>query len=912
MPKAYWRHCCGGSLPEDDDPDSAPAWNRFVVSVLGYVYPSVADMDDVRRALERIRREPRNHTSSTSRHFEEIVAELDADACVRWLPVLLECAAGERNSENEYLPTVVQRYRVLAPAICRIAVTLLNSGRVENNLNTTLDALEYLFAVGGQRITIRADIPFQDLSAALASSTFVKSALIERRLALLDVESRGERRVVSTAIDPLRFGDEPSAERVFISDDLNAACERILSATSPRTRRIAYEIAREICWTFDDQEERQGAVEKVAKAIRKTGDKELIAETSMGLRKRLRGRISRFRHNDMYRYSYKLRRLKRDARAIYRRAQDFLLFIRKAQRIRNADERRILEWGVRSSLNEPGRKTIDELRGDYGSTVAGWFEHGYGAFWRKYDIKQEDYRTYSAIAGLAGLALEAERGPISATPEEARKAFAYAFCSLNNFPDWTAHLVNEHPDTFRQVFSALLEEELDVESGDRDIPSSSLSHVAHGGVGIRAVAAPLLLRVVQSHPPRKTSDLELAVQVVARAGVGETDEIRRLFREGFERASAEFDFASAWIWLDALFIVDADEAWSALSGFFRDRWSGAAGSLLVAFLGRERRHVARAEEWQLERNNLPSNADTLGHLVKASYLAWPPERDPRHEDVYSPDVADRASEMRRYYLEWLVQLNSSAALKTLDWLLADPELSSHRETFLYNRDRLIRASSRRPEFTPMQTVEFLNDLSKAPTSVREFRELVVRYVKALLYKLAYSDDDEAAVFRRGAGLEYDLRNWLAGRLREAGSRYFTVVREQEVALENRPDLRIHARERTLGNVSVEIKLADKEHWKGDELLDKIESQLVNQYLNEAGTHTGIYLLASGSPLDGADKESKSKKKVFSKSVKGEPVSFAQLVAMATERAGALNGSLGGDKAVEVLSVDFCAKPDLAP
>ncbi|MDZ4380784.1 MAG: hypothetical protein U0942_05550 [Parvibaculum sp.] len=898
--------------PEHEDPESAPAWNTFVVSVLGYVYPSAAEMDDVRCALERIRREPRNHTSSTSRHFEEVVAELDVDACVQWLPVLLDCAAGERNSQNDYLPTVVPKYRVLAPAICRIAAILLTRDRVKDNLDIILDALEYLFAVSGQRITIRSDIPFQDLSAALASSTFVKSALVERRIALLDKEGRSEHRVVFSVMHPLQFGDGNSAARVFFFNDLNAACERIMFAVSPRARRIAYEIAREIFRMFEDQEERQSAVGEVTKTIRGTGDKELIAETSMGLRKRLRGLVYRFRHNDMYRYSYKLRRFKHNARAIYRRAQDFLLFIRKAPRIRNADERRILEWEVRNSLNEPGRKTIDDLRGDYGSTIANWFEHGYSAFWRRYDIKQEDYRTYSAIAGLAGLALEAERGPISATPEEARRAFSYAFCSLNNFPDWTAHLVDMHPGPFRQVFSSLLKEELHVESGDQDISSSSLSHVAHGGIGIRAVAAPMLLRAVQSQPPRKTSNLELAVQVVARAGVGDAEETRTLFREGFERAATEFDFASAWIWLDALFVVDADEAWTVLSGFFRNRWNGAAGSLLVQFLGRERRHVARAEEWQFERNSLPRNAGVLGHLVKASHLAWPPERDPHHEDVYSPGVADRASKMRRYYLEWLVQLNSSAALEALDLLLADPELFSHRETFLYNRDRLIRASSRRPEFTPAKTVEFLNDLSKAPTSVWEFRELVVRYMKALLYKLAHSDDDEAAVFRRGAGLEYDLRNWLAGRLREAGSKYFTVIREQEVALENRPDLRIHARDRTLGNVSVEIKLADKDHWKGDELLDKIESQLVDQYLNEAGTHTGIYLLASGSPSDGAGKESKSKKKVFSKSVNGEPVSFAQLVAMATERAGALNGSLGGDKAVEVLSVDFCAKPDLAP
>lgn len=57
-------------------------------------------------------------------------------------------------------------------------------------------------------------------------------------------------------------------------------------------------------------------------------------------------------------------------------------------------------------------------------------------------------------------------------------------------------------------------------------------------------------------------------------------------------------------------------------------------------------------------------------------------------------------------------------------------------------------------------------------------------------------------------------------MREIGSSHYEVIREQEVAVENRPDLRVHSRNPEFGLISVAIKLADADHWNGDTLVNK--------------------------------------------------------------------------------------------
>ncbi|MEZ5812979.1 MAG: hypothetical protein R3D45_16340 [Rhizobiaceae bacterium] len=303
------------------------------------------------------------------------------------------------------------------------------------------------------------------------------------------------------------------------------------------------------------------------------------------------------------------------------------------------------------------------------------------------------------------------------------------------------------------------------------------------------------------------------------------------------------------------------------------------------------------------------NPAVLEHMTRASYLVWLPSRDPRHEDVYSPDIEDKATDRRRWYLNTLTGLNTKEAFDALDRLASDPLLVEHRDTFLFQRDKMVRSSARRPTLSINESIAFLNTLTKSPTTVDEFRALVKRHIIALLEQLHHSDDDESYLFRRGGATEDDLRNWLSGRMREIGKEHYEVIREQEVATENRPDLRIHARRAELGLISVEIKLADK-GWTGDVLVDKVKSQLADQYMYENGSHTGYYLLANAARPKKREVHPRTNKVVrpaFSKKVAGKTVDFEGLIKAVTENASTVTAGLSGDKVVEVISVDLSEK-----
>ncbi|WCR03948.1 hypothetical protein [Paracoccus saliphilus] len=282
----------------------------------------------------------------------------------------------------------------------------------------------------------------------------------------------------------------------------------------------------------------------------------------------------------------------------------------------------------------------------------------------------------------------------------------------------------------------------------------------------------------------------------------------------------------------------------------------------------------------------------------------------KHETVYSPGKEDHAESNRRNYINMLAAIQTPDVVSAFERLAKSKVLSSYRDTFLYQIELMKRGAGRRPEILPDEAIQFLNDQSKPPSTVEEFRKLCQTHLETLLERLHTSDDDESAFFRRGEAKEGDLRNWLAARLRDVGERYYTVVREQEVAGEKRPDLRMHSRVDALGKVSVEIKLADMKHWTGDELVNTPGEQLSKQYLFEPSSHTGIYVLVNAArprKLE-KDKTKKVKRSAFRKTVAGKAVNFEELVARVGEKCAAVNEGLADGKMVAAVTRDISEKP----
>jgi hypothetical protein len=891
--------------PEHEDTQSAPSWNLFVASALCYTVPAGVPILDAIALTDRLRREARNYASATSHYLEEFVARLTVPEIGNWLRIFLLFAKGQRDSNRDMMPARIPRFKSLGQAICHCINTLLLEDPAVIPRALLLEALEFAFSLARNPDYSLRETGFPALARTLRALPDLKHDLITMRMALFSQGQKNEYWIAHQAIDPLKLDRSGDGYEIFTAEDVRRLVDLMSDSPTGRERELAFTCARQLADQIRSQSERDEARLILRRYARRYGGRDL---------KRAYGRLapfwrftSRFRHGHQYTIRRWARSQIEKISSGYWKVYNTLVIMRRRRRLSNGLEKGILVWAVRKSPNALGTNVIVGAVGRYGEWISQLFTAGFKRYWRDNDISYADRDTYGARVGLTGLALETPEALGQLPDQLVERAFRYGFANLNSFPDWLFPLALLKRQLFTSVATSILEEDIG-SGGDKEFASDGFSRIAYSSSDIRELIAPPLFQLLlTSGVPENKRDLEIAVSIVAHSSAINPTVLAPFLQQNFTAAVSSFRMSDAWIWLDALFCVEPASAWVAWTTAFGHDWTPSSKALFVRYMGRESPSYTRAEERDAERNNLATDTEVLRVLVKAAYLVWPPTNDPVREDTYSPDIADKATSKRSYYLNALTTLGSEQALACLDALAADPDLRGHRDTFLYQRDKMIRASVRRDLLPASEAITFLNSFSKTPTSIEEFRALVKRQLVALLEKLHHFDDDEGFLFRSGRGKEDDIRNWLSGRMREIGAQHYEVIREQEVAVENRPDLRVHSRNPELGLISIEIKMADEPHWTGDILIDKIQTQLADQYMFENGSHTGFYLLVNGANPRVRVIHPKTRavlRKAFAKRVAGKTVNFLGLIEQANAKALAVTATLSGNKVVEVISVDL--------
>ncbi|MGO6685590.1 NACHT domain-containing protein [Rhizobium leguminosarum] len=893
------------SAPQHEETQSAPSWNLFVASAMRYVLPAGVSLLDEIALVDRFRREAKNYASATSMLLEGLVAELPLDKLLDWLQIFLRFARASRSSERDMMPTILPRFRMLRAPICHALDRLLQHGSDLLEKEVLLEAVEFAFGVNGRQSYSLRETGFEKLATTLRPMNDLKLDLILMRLALFET-TQSEWYIARKAIGPLQVDRNDKPIEVFNVSDIERLGDLMAEGDAPRRRDLYFACARIVYDEIQKPAERNRAYAILRNLARKHGSRDL--KRAYGPLAPIRGlRRHQFRYRDWYRVKGWFHARADAVIGAYWKWHNWTKFLRDFSSLSQGRKPGYLGWAANRSPNDLGPDVIEAIRKRYGPLIAGLFASGFKRYWRENGIIYSAQRDYQVMIGLTGLALQSPGDLAGLSDELVERAFTYGFCNMNGFPDWMPVLIALKPEIFVTVTTAALTQDI-ASSSNEKFSSDGFSRIAYSSAAIRElVAAPLFQLLQTTGIPENRRDLEMALMIIARSHAVPTAQLSPFLRRQFTDLVTSFKFAEAWLWLDALCAIDPPNAWSTWISTFGEVWTSSSASLFKHFLGREGLSSSRAEEHVEERDALAADALTLAHLTKAAYLIWPPSKDPVHEDAYSPGIDEKATSRRAYYLNALVALGNEDALLAIDRLASDPALRLHRDTFLYQRDKMVRASLRRPSLTVADSISFVNVFTKPPASVPEFRALVKRQIIALLEKLHHSDDDESFVFRDNRATEDDLRNWLSARMREIGSSHYEVIREQEVAVENRPDLRVHSRNPEFGLISVEIKLADADHWSGDTLVNKIETQLANQYMYENGSHTGFYLLANAAkPLKNEIdlKTGGVKRKAFAKKVAGESVNFAELIALCAARAATVTAGLGGNKVVDVIAVDL--------
>jgi hypothetical protein len=136
--------------------------------------------------------------------------------------------------------------------------------------------------------------------------------------------------------------------------------------------------------------------------------------------------------------------------------------------------------------------------------------------------------------------------------------------------------------------------------------------------------------------------------------------------------------------------------------------------------------------------------------------------------------------------------------------------------------------------------------------------------------------------------ESQLRRWLARKLNERARHRYTVPQEAVIDLEERPDLRLENPKTAA--VSVEVKWADER--SANDLLERLENQLLGQYLRAHAARCAVYLVGL------------AKEREWNSPDGDRLIQFDELIELLTRRANQLVEQREDVEEVAVFGIDF--------
>jgi len=439
------------------------------------------------------------------------------------------------------------------------------------------------------------------------------------------------------------------------------------------------------------------------------------------------------------------------------------------------------------------------------------------------------------ITGLIGLAIEARERPGWAhklSAQDTQRACRYALCELNGFPDRAPDLLTAHPEAFDVVMRHELSWEFERPA---DLPELHymVSTLRHGPEPIRARYSPIIQKLLTQGEPAHAQTLENALSLVLSWDGLNQSAFADLARQRYETSQDE---GRRLTWLVAWMCVDAEGALGPLRAWV----NGAEGHVeatrrMITFCNALMEHhaIRFGSIWRdFER------VEILRQLVPLVYRPVQIEEDTVHEGTYSPDARDHAETTRSYLLGRICDTPRRA---TFDTLIAFSRELPHERS----RNRMVVLAHRRAAEDAEQAawlasdvLSFAEQAEREPRSARDLFDLICSRLDDLKLDLEDGDASEARILRN-VEQETDVRIWFTNRLRQAARGRYSVPPEEELADATRPDIRIHA-PAVDAPVSIELKIADK--WSYSQLAERLRNQLVGQYLRDARSSFGVFLL----------------------------------------------------------------------
>jgi len=476
----------------------------------------------------------------------------------------------------------------------------------------------------------------------------------------------------------------------------------------------------------------------------------------------------------------------------------------------------------------------------YGEPVATAFRDAAVRFWREFKpcTQSQGASTneipYEVIFGLTGLAIEAreeDAWPSKLSSADAETATRFALSELNGFPSWLPKLHAVFPKQVAGVLLTEIQHELKVETSESESHYALYNMTRHGTFA-RDQIAPMLLPALRAKRVNP-SNLGHLLSIVQASSVLDADIAKIASRKAAAKYDPDFTptWYATWAGVDPNAAIPAVAArLSALNDPVEQ--TNLALRFVVALLG-GRHHGSRA---RLAYRTV-EHMKTL-YVLMAKYIREEEDIERSGGGVYSPGLRDDAQDARNALFTFIRETPGKAAYLALMELERIHPAVKSRPWMAYHAKTKATLDADFAPWKPGQVKEFNDARVATPANHRELWYFGVERLEDLKHNLENGDESIASILQ-GTHRETEFRKFIGGWLRDrAGGRY-SIPPEEELADAKRPDLRF----RGAGfdaPVPVELKVAD--NWTGPHLFERMEVQLGGDYLRDARSSRGIFLL----------------------------------------------------------------------
>jgi hypothetical protein len=478
-----------------------------------------------------------------------------------------------------------------------------------------------------------------------------------------------------------------------------------------------------------------------------------------------------------------------------------------------------------------------------GRKIADAVKDGCKRSWRNYepplphekeDPSQVDGRLMIGLAGVQSMIVDGELPFDSISDADVRLITRYAVQEMNGFPAWLEGLANARPAPVAKVLTACVRGEWQYPA-TRQRYNDVLAGVSWVGGCLAQLMRPAVIDSLRASDPAHPGIRDSAVSLVVKTTTLPDAELGEI-AAGRSRA-LPLDSEGLVMWAAVCLLVNADQATAIIEERLRD-YAGADD--VVLRLSEMLESDVRPRLPFVGRPDYLRPA-SLARLIPFIYRHVRPvdDIDRRHEGPYTATARDNASRFRTGLLSRLAQSDDPSAMAILQGLLTCPELAGHRDWLLHLIDQRIVSDADYAAWEPTALREFACLYETDPRTDAELFRIVLNRLTDIKDDVEHSDNSLREEIHRGAK-ECVLRRWLARKLTERSRQRYAIPQEEEIDQKERPDLR--AENPHTAPVSIELKWAD--NWTLDELLERLENQLVGQYLRAHNSRYGIYVLAT--------------------------------------------------------------------